>query len=233
MNDVETEELFKRQLGFYNPAEQKSDRVSIIGQGGIGSFATFGVAKLGVPHITIVDFDTVEAHNSPNQFHSPEDIGIPKVTAMAHTIAFLTGQEITAIEGKIGTESPDEWKPRGVVVSGVDSMAARADIWENGKIKFNPNVFTYIDARIAGQLLVVYAVNPNNLDSCQSYEKTLHSDEEAEPAPCTERGVIDVGLMAGAILTNMVRHSLTGGEVSPVTTINMALPPVTSGDWVL
>jgi molybdopterin/thiamine biosynthesis adenylyltransferase len=231
--EVASYDLYKRQLGFYNPEERKTDSVSIIGLGGIGSFAAFGVGKLGVPNITLVDDDTVELHNIPNQFHSLSDPGIPKVTSMAHTLAHYTGRDVTAIEGQIGKDSPGSWNPKGIVVSGVDSMKARMDIWANGRIKYNSRVSTYIDARIAGQLLVVYAVNPNDHDDCKHYQETLHSDEDSVPAACTERGVIDVGLMAGAILTNMVRHSLTGGEISPVTTINLAQPPMTSGGWVI
>lgn len=227
-------ERYKRQLGFYDPSEHGRDQVSIIGLGGIGSFAAFGIAKLGVPNITLVDFDTVEEHNIPNQFHALDQITMPKADSMAATIQAYTGTIVNTIEDAIGgADAPDAWNPEGVIVSGVDSMAARIDIWNRGKIKFNPRVTHYIDARIAGQLLVVYCVNPNDLKETQSYEKTLHTDAEAEPAACTERGVIDVGLMAGAILTNMVRHALTGGQVCSVTPINMAHPQLTAGKWVL
>jgi molybdopterin-synthase adenylyltransferase len=226
-------ELYKRQLGFFNPDDHGASHVNIIGLGGIGSFAAFGVAKLGVPNITVVDDDTVELHNVPNQFHATDQLGLTKTDAMLDTAFAYTGTTLNAIEGQIGKDSPDDWNPKGVVISGVDSMKARMDIWDNGKIKFNPAVSHYIDARIAGQLVVVYCVNPNNLEDIKHYEQTLHSDEDAEPAPCTERGVIDVGLSVGALLTNMTRHALTGDDVASVTTINLALPPMTSGEWVL
>jgi molybdopterin/thiamine biosynthesis adenylyltransferase len=226
-------ELFRRQLGFYNPEEQPTDTVSIIGLGGIGSFAAFGIAKLGVPHITLVDFDHVETHNIPNQFHGYDQIGETKVRAMANNLfTFADHTGISEIEGAVGDEL-EGWDPKGVVISGVDSMSARHSIWEKGNLKYNTNVTHYIDARIAGQTVVIYSLDPADPDSIESYEKTLHTDGEAEPAPCTERGVIDVGLMVGALLTNMTRHALTGGEVASVTSLSLAFPPVTSGDWVL
>jgi molybdopterin/thiamine biosynthesis adenylyltransferase len=240
--DHSSYDLYKRQLGFYNPEERKGDSVNIIGLGGIGSFAAFGIGKLGVPNITLVDDDTVELHNIPNQLHSFSSLPLPayknqapqsKVNSMRDTLREYANIEVKAIEGQIGKNSPSSWRPRGIVVSGVDSMRARMDIWANGRIKYNSRVKLYIDARIAGQLLVVYAVRPNELADCKHYEQTLHSDEDSVPASCTERGVIDVGLMAGAILTNMVRHALTDGVTSSVTTINLAQPPVTSGDWVI
>lgn len=234
-SEFDNDALFKRQLGFYNPWERKDDEVHIIGLGGIGSFAAFGIAKLGVPNITVVDDDTVEQHNVPNQFHGlfAASQSQPKVESMQYLCSTLAGTDITTIEGQIGENSPNSWDPHGVVISGVDSMAARKAIWQDGQIKYNRRVSHYFDARIAGQLIVVYAVNPTDPDDCKSYEKTLHSDDESEPAPCTERGVIDVGLMVGAILTNMTRHALTGRDIPSVTSFNMAQPPVTSGDWVL
>lgn len=229
-------DLYKRQLGFYDPSERGSDSVNIIGLGGIGSFAAFGVAKLGVPNITVIDDDTVELHNVPNQFHGvfAAETGLPKVESMCDIFStFASETGTTAIKGRIGQDTPGEWAPEGVVISGVDSMSSRMDIWRKGSIKFNPRVSHYIDARIAGQLVVIYCVNPNDLEDCKHYEQTLHDDSEAIAASCTERGVIDVGLTVGALLTNMTRHALTGGDVAPVTSVNLASTPINSGDWIL
>ena len=231
-------ELFKRQLGFYNPDEQKTDTVSFIGLGGIGSFAAIGVAKLGVPHIHVMDDDIVELHNVPNQFHAVTDAdnGMPKVSSIAETLRTYTGTDPYCYTGRIteqGYNGDSEWLPRGIVVSGVDSMASRMDIWNHGSIKFNPRVSHYVDARIAGQLIVIYTVNPNDLEDIGRYEATLHTDTEAVDAPCTERGVIDVGLTVGALITNLLRHLLTGGTYNPVISTSVAIPPVYSGDWIL
>ena len=234
---ADTQEQYKRQLGFYDPDERKSDRVSIIGLGGIGSFVAVGVGKLGVPNIVLVDDDSVELHNLPNQFYDVDQIGLSKTLATAENVESYSGNaDADALFGRIGKDQPimDEWgRPEGIVVSGVDSMLSRQDIWENGNLKYNPRVRCYIDARIAGQVIVIYCVNPNDLDDVKGYEKTLHSDGEAIAAPCTERGVIDVGLTVGAMVTNMVRQSLTGGEVNPVTALNMGVTLHGSGQWVL
>ncbi len=230
-------DLFKRQLGFYNPDEQKTDTVSFIGLGGIGSFAAIGVAKLGVPHIHIMDDDTIELHNIPNQFHPRSKLGMTKAHALEDAIIdYSGGSSIYRYEGRItdeGYTGESKWLPRGIVVSGVDSMASRMDIWNHGSIKFNPRVSHYVDARIAGQLIVIYTVNPNDLEDIGRYEATLHTDAEAVDAPCTERGVIDVGLTIGALITNLVRHLLTDGTYNPVISTSVATPPVFSGDWIL
>jgi len=227
---------YRRQLGFYDPNEHKSDRVSIIGLGGIGSFTSFGIAKLGVPNITIMDDDTVEDHNVPNQFHSLEQVGWGKAEASASTLMEYAGADTNWLTGRItkdGFNGEGEWNPRGLVISGVDSMSSRKDIWRNGNIKHNHRVKQYIDARIAGQLIVIYSVNPMDADDVSSYEKTLHSDGEAVAAPCTERGVIDVGLAVAAILTNMTRKFLTGEGIASVTTMNMDGLVLGHGDWIL
>lgn len=233
--EIDSYDLYKRQLGFYNPTERLNDTVNIIGLGGIGSFAAFGIAKLGVPHVHLMDDDTVELHNIPNQLHSLSDPGVPKVHSMANTIAHYCGITAHAHNGRITADgfTGTEWNPTGIVISGVDSMSSRMDIWHYGSIKYNPRIDLYIDARIAGQFIVIYALNPNDHAATKRYEATLHDDADAVPAACTERGVIDVGLTVGALLTNMVRHALTGTSIPPITTTDLAGPPVTSGDWIL
>lgn len=237
--------MYVRQEGIFNPADHPSAHVGVIGLGGIGSFAAMAIAKLGVPNMTLVDFDHVEEHNVPNQFHALDQLGESKATAMRNTVQAYAGTEPDILEGKItegGFESipsgqddaeTGDYDPRGVMISGVDSMESRKNIWEHGKIKMNPQVKRYIDARIAGQLIVIYAVNPMSLDDIDSYEKTLHSDGEAMSLPCTERGVIDVGFMCGSVLARMTRGHFNSEDIDPVTIINMETLTINHGEWVL
>ena len=222
---------YTRQLGFFDPAEHSSAAVSVIGLGGIGSFAAVSLAKLGVPSLTLMDFDEVEAHNVPNQFYSTDAIGLAKAEAIGATCRDFGGIEPNVLVGKMGADGLDAWQPTEVVISGLDSMAARSDVWSN--VKMNPRIKMYLDARIAGQLIVIYAVNPMNIDDLDAYERTLHSDDEALPAACTERGVIDVGMVVGGLLTRLVRAHFGDDDVEPVTVMNMASLTLNRGGWVL
>ena len=70
-------------------------------------------------------------------------------------------------------------------------------------------------------------------DAAVAYWRTLHSDDEALPAACTERGVIDVGMVVGGLLTRLVRAHFGDDDVEPVTVMNMASLTLNRGGWVL
>jgi hypothetical protein len=216
-----------RGLGFYDPDQHPSDKVTFIGVGGIGSFAALGAAKLGVPTITAYDDDVVDLHNYGNQLFRISNVEDDKVTALADMIGTNDARQFVGIPERATAETEYD----GVVVSGVDSMEARAEIWKG--VKFNPRVQLYLDGRIGGQIIVLYAVNPMEYDDVEAYEKTLHSDDEGVEAPCTERGVIDVGLAVGAAITQRLRMHFNGEKLDPITYINQETLSITKGGWVL
>ena len=229
MTDVRPDALYHRQHGFYNPTEHPGDAVTFIGVGGIGSFAAFATGKLGVPKITLVDDDTVELHNAPNQMHAATDIGKPKVDVTAEMIRAHSGDLVTVCPVNGKHDAVPQYS--GVVVSGLDSMAARQAVWDE-KIKGNVAVNLYVDARIAGQLILIYAVpNPYLPDVQEHYEATLHSDDEAERAPCTERGIIDVGFQCGALLSRMLCRYFTGEQIHNCTYMSEKSLMVKQWDW--
>ena len=57
--------------------------VLILGCGGVGSMTALNLAAVGVGHLRIVDFDTVDASNLNRSFiFRPEDIGRPKIEVL-------------------------------------------------------------------------------------------------------------------------------------------------------
>ena len=67
---------------FFKP-EVCRERIHIIGCGAIGSTVAENLARFGLTKITLYDFDTVEPHNIANQMFTQEDVGKPKVEAVA------------------------------------------------------------------------------------------------------------------------------------------------------
>jgi tRNA A37 threonylcarbamoyladenosine dehydratase len=58
--------------------------VAVFGVGGVGSYAVEALARAGVGHLTLVDFDTVCMTNLNRQIHALEGtVGRPKVEVMA------------------------------------------------------------------------------------------------------------------------------------------------------
>ena len=62
-------------------------RVAICGLGGLGSNAAVYLARTGVGHLHLIDFDTVDASNLNRQSYMVRDLGQRKTDALARQIA--------------------------------------------------------------------------------------------------------------------------------------------------
>lgn len=221
--------LFMRQLGIYNPNDHEHDEVHLIGAGGIGSFTAVGLARLGVPKITVYDPDKVEEHNVPNQNYTLADVGRYKTDAIVSAMAAINPHgTYTGVADSIPS---DDVQLKGLVISGVDSMEARHNIWHDA-IKMRPQIELYIDARLSGLYMLAYAANPTSMIDIDEYEKTLHSDDEGEDVSCTERGIIDVGLQIGSMLTRLTRRHFNQESVNRINIMNQDSYVTTQGAWL-
>lgn len=199
---------FTRQRDFFDPVTAAT-RLTVIGSGGIGSLFAVLAGKLGISKIVMYDDDLVESHNLPNQFFPLDGFGHFKVDALSDTLKSFTIAEPEAHSEKVTKDTT----LRGLVVSGVDSMAARKEISESVYAN-RLNIPRYWDARIGGEMIVIYCVDPRDPEQWKAYQKTLYSDGEAQQDPCTRRSVIDVMGHVGAHLLTGVREFLAGDEPS-------------------
>jgi hypothetical protein len=204
-----------RQLDFYDPAKD-NNHVLVVGAGSGGSYIVFGLARMGVRNITVVDFDVVEAHNLPNQFFAEslipelmdESGKVAKVDALKATINFMIPDNgVKYIKAKV-EEAPDLLKNRwDVIISAVDSMAVRRWIFEH--IPFN----FLIDPRSGGEFV--------NIFTCTEYEKEAHrrnlwTDEEVDKIhklPCTGTSIIDVCWIDAGEVIQRYRKYVSGNCV--------------------
>lgn len=214
--EMENQINFVRQRDWFDPQAHPDAHVTMIGAGGIGSPTVLALSKLGMPSLTIIDFDEVEAHNIPNQFYTMKHAGVVKVDALAAMAQAFGATDVKPLDGK-GQEFPEELK--GIVVTGLDNMDARAEIWE--MVKKADEVDFYIDARLGGQEIVIYAFDPKDELAREYYEEFgLFPQAEAIEAPCTAQAVIDVSLQVASLITRAVRKHITGEEVPMVLQFN-------------
>jgi molybdopterin/thiamine biosynthesis adenylyltransferase len=201
---------YTRQQDWFDPRDHPDAHVTIVGVGGIGSPTALALAKLGIPNLTLIDHDYVEPHNVPSQMYGLEDVGRYKVDALQERIGQLTDARNVpyAVEDTLENY---EGAFQDVIVSALDSMAARTSLW--GLVKHKPYVPLLLDARLGGQSIVLYAVNPCDPEQIEFYESRLYSDEQARDYPCTAAAVIDVGFQVASLITRAVRLHYAGEPV--------------------
>lgn len=136
-----------RQLGILPPKELEHKVLTVIGAGGIGSPTVLSLAKIGFPKITVYDADTVDAHNLPNQLYRIGDVGKLKVEALKGIIGDFSETEIVPKP----VMYDETVRPKGMIISAVDSMATRTMIWKT--VRYNIQVPIYIEARMGAEVL--------------------------------------------------------------------------------
>lgn len=201
---MRTKELdWTRQLNLI-PPDKLQFPITLIGAGGIGSPTALTLAKMGCDNLTIWDFDTVATHNIPNQLYPLNAVSKPKAEALS-----LVLEEYAGVQPRI-VPSAFTGKERlsGVVCACVDTMEARMAIWK--AVRFKPAVPLYLDARVAGEIGMLYTIRPCDLYAVRFYEQTLHPDEEAWDAPCTARSVIYGSLFTAALIARQIKSHALG-----------------------
>ncbi|MFA6227724.1 MAG: ThiF family adenylyltransferase [Patescibacteria group bacterium] len=172
-----------RHLQVFSPQEfsKTGYLVDVIGCGATGSHIVLSLARLGITNIRVWDFDTVQAHNIPNQVFGLKDINRPKVAAIHDAVAAATGTSIdirdVRFDGGPGQELGD------IVFLLTDTMASRRMIWESS-IKFNINIRLMVETRLGAESGKIYTINPSLLGHVQGWESTLCEDRVAAPSAC-------------------------------------------------
>src|SRR5574341_912694 len=199
-----------RQLDVCPPAKLE-DGVTIVGLGGIGSPTALILAKMGCRSLTLIDYDTVEVHNTSCQLFGMGDIGATKLAALGDILARLSPLlDIQTMAERITPAMPLQVKTP-VIISCVDSMAVRRLLWDTVKVDLTARMF--IDSRMGaevGRILAVDLKKPEHLDA---YEKSLYTDEEAIQAPCTARAIAYTGFALGSQIAHLIKRRAMGQEV--------------------
>lgn len=219
-----------RQRDLVPPAALAGCTVLIVGVGAIGRQVALQLAAMGAPKLILFDDDHVAIENLAVQGFREQDLGMPKVQAVAGacqesnpTISInpLTERfrrsSIPNLEQILDPASPL------AVFCCVDSMAARRAVFESlrSRARF------FADGRMAGEVLRV--LSSSHPGSEQDYPKTLFNDQQAHPAPCTARSTLyAASIAAGLMICRFARH-LRGQEASGDLLLNLAADELTVG----
>lgn len=174
--------------------------INIIGAGSLGSFTTQLISKMNLTFncpIFVWDFDNVEEHNIQNQIYTRNEIGAPKVGALASIVSQLSNSGIRAINEKVLPETD----LRGLVIVAVDNMEARKYIFKT--CQFNWGIDYLIEARMGGHLARVLGLDARHPDAVTSYEQSLYDDNQAANPICATNETLPALWMAASAIAQL------------------------------
>lgn len=211
----------------------RSYDIVVGGAGGIGSWASFLLARSG-HNLHIFDFDTVEIDNLGGQLFMHGQQGLKKTAAISSVITnFTVDVPINTFE-KFTEESGFGTR---IMFSCFDNMTARKvffDKWlktyhetERDRALYinskgdpemvagcaGPGVF--IDARLEAETGIIYCIK--NEEEAKKWQEEWFPDEKVADAPCTFRATshnaaIIAGLMV-ANLNNVITNHVEGMDM--------------------
>ncbi len=203
---------FVRQTDLVPPDRLQAVTATVIGVGAIGRQVALQLAALGVRHLQLIDFDTVEPTNITTQGYFNDDLGNLKVTA--------TEQVIRQIDPAIQvTTVGDRFRARqqsgDAVFCCVDSIATRAAIW---RVLGRACSF-WVDGRMLGEVVRVLTVAVEV--GHDHYPTTLFQPSEAQPGRCTARSTIYTANLAAGLMLHQFTRWLRGVPVDRDFTLNL------------
>lgn len=186
-------------------------QVLIAGMGGIGSWASLLIARLGVEKLILVDYDIIEKHNLSGQFYSKKQVGQPKIVGLAESISLFAdnpGVETRLVE--IDQSFPLEVIPK-ITVCGFDNMKARKTMFNLWKTKINTLSkeekadYLFIDGRLSLDTLQLFVFTGADKYYMDRYEKEfLFSDAEADATQCSAKQTSFMANMIGGFIANVI-----------------------------
>jgi molybdopterin/thiamine biosynthesis adenylyltransferase len=181
--------------------------VTLIGVGAAGSYSGVAMAKMGVRLIMAYDGDNVESQNGPVSRYRLKDLARPKVYGLREIIEEEAGIVIDARYKHYEEEPLCDY-----VVCCVDTIKARQLVWKNVQLR-KTEVDILIDVRIAGELLWVLAIDPDDVDDAAYYEHHLsYTDADVTQFRCGNDGIVYSSLGAAKVVCANLSSWLQHGK---------------------
>ena len=206
---IGSDERHLRNASLIDQQQINRHPVAIIGVGAIGSHLAEMLAKLGVLHFTLVDFDEVDTVNLGVQGFYEREVGMPKVEALSGRLMGICGE----IDVRAFAEEyrPEQVPAKSVVFACVDSMKVRRRIFRHFCER---DWAVYFDGRMAAESLQVFCVE-RKPEQMSAYRASLFPSHEAYQESCTARATIYCASMAAAILCTQYKRWAMRQGVDP------------------
>ena len=216
---------YSDQTKIFDPRNFGYD-IHFVGAGGASNSAIMQVAAMGAMEyatLHVWDPDVLEPHNMATELsYSNDMIGWRKVDAVVNALRYKFGHNLGIAEAAnlaLWSYATNNRRPNvvlhpeaviadtelnGIVVTGVDSMAARKEIWQAIK-RESWRVPLLIDLRSAGLTTLIITFDPSDMEAAETYEKSLlYSDEESMRLECGARNVCFISAYFGVEVAHRI-----------------------------
>ena len=213
-------ERYSRQADIV-PRERIMDcKATVIGVGAIGRQVAIQLTAIGVPHLQLIDFDSVEISNLASQGFMHKDLKRPKVDVTAEFVREMNNDLIVEVIFERFKRST----PVGnCVFACVDSIVVRKLIWEAVKDK----VAFYCDGRMSAEVLRI--ITACDEKSREYYPQTLFTAEQAHAGPCTAKTTIYCANIAAGFMLAQFTKYLRLLPVDPDIQVNLLASEINVG----
>lgn len=196
LNTAHMEKLFDPRLAC---------AIELVGVGGVGSQIAMKLAKTGFTDIRVWDDDFVASHNVPMSGYGNCHIAMPKVLALQEEIERYTGVTIDARYQKYQGEA---FRRQSVVISSVDDMDARLNIWN--QIQGKLSIPFFCETRMEGAFIDVLALRPYQKEDVERYKALWFPNSEARAHVCGTHGIIYATSHAADVVVANITQFLSG-----------------------
>ena len=220
---------YDRQTSILPIEELNKIHILLVGVGALGRPTAMIAAATGFNTVAIADPDTVEPHNLAAQGYKEKDIGVSKVKALAremtetnseiNVLSYCRKFDETMLTRALDSGSDIPLSDRKlVVISCVDSIEVRKEIWEASKGR--ENLGLYLDARMMGPIVQVYGAH-RGWESFEYYPTTLFEEKDAFQAPCSARSMIYPCSVAAGLLISHISNWMRNIPVEQYISMNL------------
>lgn len=200
MNEFRDEQYLRfKGADWFNSFMYKN--LTIIGAGGISSWAAIILSRLRFMKIDVYDGGIVEVKNMSGQMFTRGDIGKPKSYAVVDNVRLFNWDDVCICGSPCNLDEMSPYGSYDIVVCGVDNMRSRRRIFESFK---NTKIF-FIDGRLSADFLQILAFDMYDTDAVNKYEEMfLFDDSEADETPCSFKQTTYMASMIGSLIGNIV-----------------------------
>lgn len=177
------------------------------------------LCKLGIKGVSLIDMDTIENHNIPNQLYGIDDSGMFK-TLGARTYCDMLGSDVTAIRTVTKQITPENMGSELYMGEDtatfclVDSMKARKELFEEAVNLQLCRV--WIETRMGLTGYRIYLVHLDNEEEVKKYRETLYSDEDAEVSACgASQSIVTTAMQCASHAVGLWLAEKNGAEYVP------------------